>query len=389
MREIMDELFGGGAMRWLTGARADVSAGDFLFFRTILNYLDAEINNFGFDLMGRMMGWVGFIALTALTLWVTIQGYRIATGQSRDSLMVLVVNAARAALIVTVASSMALFGQGMHSFVTSDISNEITHVVTGNNKSAADQIDENLGYMQLALGMIDVLDVEDDEILNKKKDRAMLLVGLGTGGPAVTAGAMLLLYKVAIALFIGLGPFFILCLLFDQTKQFFSKWLFYGIGTMFSMAVLAAMTSIAMKMVAKVAVAFWANKLIGDLFSLGSFSEGMSSMAMQQGGMGLILTTLILTAPPMAAMFFQGTLGSFMAYSQIGGAAGATRPGPQGQPPGSYGSYQAQHIDTPNESSTTGRDNVHGTRSMRPGTGSEITRSSGSYGLANHRDGAI
>jgi len=25
---------------------------------------------------------------------------------------------------------------------------------------------------------------------------------------------------------------------------------------------------------------------------------------MQQGGMGLILTTLILTAPPMAAMFF-------------------------------------------------------------------------------------
>ena len=55
--------------------------------------------------------------------------------------------------------------------------------------------------------------------------------------------------------------------------------------------------------------------------------------AMQQGGMGLILTTLILTAPPMAAMFFQGTLGSFMAYSQIGGSAAA---GPQGQPPGSY-----------------------------------------------------
>lgn len=350
MQDILGDMTG-GAMRLLTIGRADVTAGDFLFFRTILNYLDAEINNFGFELMGRMMGWVGFIALTALTLWVTIQGYRIATGQSRDSLMVLVVNAARAALIVTVASSMALFGQGMHKFITNDISNEITQVVTGDNKSAADQIDENLGYMQLALGMIDVLDVEKDQILDKAKDRAMWMVGLGTGGPAVTAGAMLLLYKVAIALFIGLGPFFILCLLFDQTKQFFSKWLFYGIGTMFSMAVLAAMTSIAMKMVAKVAVAFWAQKLLTSAFNLGSFSEGMSSMAMQQGGMGLILTTLILTAPPMAAMFFQGTLGSFMAYAQIGGSAAAVQPGPQGQPPGPYGSHLSQSVNMGSDAS--------------------------------------
>ena len=43
-----------------------------------------------------------------------------------------------------------------------------------------------------------------------------------------------------------------------------------------------------------------------------------------------------LTAPPMAAMFFQGTLGSFMAYSQIGGSPVAQAPGPSGQPPGSY-----------------------------------------------------
>jgi len=57
--------------------------------------------------------------------------------------------------------------------------------------------------------------------------------------------------------------------------------------------------------------------------------------AMQQGGMGLILTTLILTAPPMAAFFFQGTLGSFIAYSQIGGSP-AAQPGPQGKPPGFY-----------------------------------------------------
>ncbi|MNN05069.1 TrbL/VirB6 plasmid conjugal transfer protein [compost metagenome] len=139
---------------------------------------------------------------------------------------------------------------------------------------------------------------------------------------------------------------FILCLLFDQTKQLFQKWLLYGIGTMFSMAVLAAMTGIAMKMVSKVALAFWGSTLTGTLMGE-NFSEGMSSMALQQGGMGLILTTLILTAPPMAAMFFQGTLGSFMAYSQIGGSAVPASPGPNGQPPGSTGGGQSYRPEAP------------------------------------------
>lgn len=40
-------------------------------------------------------------------------------------------------------------------------------------------------------------------------------------------------------------------------------------------------------------------------------------MAMQQGGLGLILTVLIVTAPPMAASFFSGVLGQFSAYNQF------------------------------------------------------------------------
>ena len=50
--------------------------------------------------------------------------------------------------------------------------------------------------------------------------------------------------------------------------------------------------------------------------------------------MGLLMTVLIVSVPPMAAMFFQGTLGNFMHYSAFAGPASA--PGPQGQPPGSY-----------------------------------------------------
>jgi type IV secretion system protein VirB6 len=66
-------------------------------------------------------------------------------------------------------------------------------------------------------------------------------------------------------------------------------------------------------------------------------AEGITSMALQQGGLGVILSVLIVTVPQMTAQFFMGALGSFMHYSNFGGTGGGnTQPGPQGQPIGSY-----------------------------------------------------
>jgi len=81
-----------------------------------------------------------------------------------------------------------------------------------------------------------------------------------------------------------------------------------------------------------VAEGLWAASTISGL--VGAQSEGITTQSMEQGGIGLLLTMLIISAPPMAAQFFNGTLGSFMAYSAFNGAG--ARPGPQGQPAGSY-----------------------------------------------------
>ncbi|WP_223497271.1 type IV secretion system protein [Stenotrophomonas indicatrix] len=342
------------------------SIGDFVFFRSILSYLRKRIDDFGIELLGNMMAWVGGIALTLMTLWVLIQGFRIVTGRSRDSMMVLVTNMARAALIVSVATSMAMFGGSLKNFLIKDVKNEITYVVTGKNDLPEDQIGRSLAWMQVGLSSINAIKVLDDGNLRDDKNRALWADGLGTGGPAVTAGSMLLLYEVALALFIGLGPLFILCLLFDQTKQLFQKWLLYGIGTMFSMVVLAAMISIALDMVIRVSAAFWTSALVDKYLLDPNGSVDMTSQALQQGGMGLILTTLILTAPPMAAMFFQGTLGGFVADSQIGGSPVAAAPSANGQPPGSYtpaapaaSGTQSTAVHDVTPKMTGGHDNSH------------------------------
>ncbi|MEA5251491.1 type IV secretion system protein, partial [Xanthomonas fragariae] len=81
--------------------------GNYKFFRLINDYLRDEIAIFQWELLQRTTAWVGVMALTLLTLWILIQGYRIVTGQSREAAMGLVVTALRAALIIGVATSMA------------------------------------------------------------------------------------------------------------------------------------------------------------------------------------------------------------------------------------------------------------------------------------------
>ncbi len=190
-----------------------------------------------------------------------------------------------------------MFVRDPHEFLTEDAKGLITHVVIGEDAKPEAQVGKSLAWMRVAPSRIDDIKILNDPELQANKTRAMWFIGLGTGGPAVTAGSMLLLYEVAMALFIGFGPLFILCLLFDQTKQLFQRWLFYGIGTMFSMAVLAAMVSIALDMVIRVSASFWVTALVNKFPLMGASSDGMSSQAMQQGRMGLILTPLILTAP--------------------------------------------------------------------------------------------
>ena len=146
----------------------------------------------------------------------------------------------------------------------------------------------------------------------------MMWMGLGVAGPSVIAGCLLFMYKMALALFVGLGPLFILSLLFEQTKQFFSKWLFYGIGTMFSLAVLAFMVAVVLKILTAAVAAIALQAVFSGLNGT-PLPGGMTSVAMQQGGLGLLMTVMLITVPPMAGSFFNGTLAAgFNSYTQFG-----------------------------------------------------------------------
>ncbi|MDG4491645.1 type IV secretion system protein [Xanthomonas vesicatoria] len=327
------------------------------------------------ELRERAVKWVSTIALTITTLWVLILGYRIATGQSRESAMATMIKAAKVAAIISVASAPGVNGAMLHQTMTQNLDKEIHHLFTGDDDSTSeDAIDENLAYTQLALAALDAVrvDASEPEML-EKKGRAMLMAGFGTASPPMAAGTMLLLFKFTMAFLIGIGPIFILALVFDQTKDLFKKWLFYVIGTLFSMSMLSVVTAMVLKFTAKVAAAYWAVKFI-PLVS----AEGLSSQALQQGGIGLIMTMLIITVPTIAAALWQGNMGTFLSYTAFNSAAS---PGPQGQPAGSYMPQRTapneDRLDA-NISNTTG---AAGSRSITRADSSEAM-APGARGLA-------
>jgi type IV secretion system protein VirB6 len=330
------------------------SIGDFVYFKLIYDYLNNEIETHGLELMQRMMTWASGMALVLVTLWILIQGFRMVTGQSREPIMQVVSNMAKIALIVAAATTMSIAGSNLHTFFTTDLSSSINTLFTGSDQTAAELIDQNLAYTQIAMSAIDAVQlVQGDEEGRDAKARALMFAGFGSASPPMAAGAMLLLYQFTIAIFIGLGPLFILCLIFDQTKELFKKWLMYGIGTLFSMAVLAMVTSICLTMMTKIGAAVWSAKFVNSMMKIDS--EGLSSQSMQQGGIGLLLTVLIVSVPPLAAMFFQGTMGNFLTYSAFG--AGGNRLGPQGQPPGSH--VPPAHTRTAENQASTGGFSTH------------------------------
>lgn len=291
------------------------------FFEILLNFINGRIDSFQAGLLTRTMGWVSGIALTLLTLWVLMQGFLIVTGRSRESLMGLVVGSLRAFLIVIAASSMSFAGVNLTNFLTRTLPNEIHQVVANDSGNVEDSIDDNLRTMGLIFAMVDALPVESSSSNADEQKMVTNLTGIGIAGPSVIGGAMLLLYKIALVLFVGFGPLFILCLLFDQTKELFKRWLLYGIGTMFSMAVLSFMVSVATALVARTAIAMVTAYLLSGTELLGGsigFGGGLKSAAVQQGGVGLLMSVLMVMAPPIAAMFFNGTLGQFVANSSFG-----------------------------------------------------------------------
>ena len=283
-------------------------------------------------------------SLILLTLWIKLYGYQMVMGNSQASAKDFVFKAVRAWIIIAFATGLAASMGFSIRAVTTDLTNLISESLTGDAAAGACtnsadndkyglmgcKIDKNLARTQAAMAFVSQLDAANDPVLEDKKARASLFAGAGIGGPAIVAGALMLTLKVSMALFICLGPIFIMCLLFKQTSQLFWKWLYYGLATMFATAMLAVVSDIAMDLVENISGALFVTNIFNSILGGTDATAGVMQASLQQFGLGLILSTLLITTPPMAGSFFSQMMGQFNQNSAFSQWGSSTTQVPQG-----------------------------------------------------------
>ena len=301
-------------------------------FEEIRSYIVDLIGQFGYAGLGRMMAFAGAVGTVWLTIWFMVQGYRIATGQSRESLHVFIVRAITVTAIVAVAQGLAIFGQDLASLVL-DLRNSIALAITGGEyedpSKMVGKVLTGMLTLQLAMDLAPVLGPSSGNNLNMANTLSFI-TGAGQALPALIAGGLMLLNEIAMHLCLVMAPLCLLAYVFEQTRFMFVTWAKFTVNTLFSMVVITVVTVIALKATIMLGTALLAMDGVSSGLAFLNIKTGslyLRDIATISGGLGMLLTTLILGTPPLMTNFFSGQVGAiFSGYNQVGSLAAGNKP---------------------------------------------------------------
>ena len=333
---------------------------DLLLYTGIRDYLYARIGYFTEVVLSKNLNLALTMVLALLTLWIMVQGYLIVTGRSQEGLKGFIFNLGKNYVVIAIALGVSLGSSFSVRVLTDNLANGISQVMHGNNDFGSEclteqtsyitgcKIDLNLKTTQLVLSSLSAIDTADDDHLEDKLSEAKWFAGVGTAGPAIVAGTMLIMYRIAISLFVGFAPIFILCLLFKRTAPLFQKWLYFGLATIFSSVLLGVMAEISMDLVGNLFGGAAAGKFVATIIGEGG-TTGIMETVTQQLGLGLMLSTLLITVPPMAGMWFNGIMASYSGYNAMQGWGN----GQPATPPGMNSQQQQMTYNSQNKTGDT------------------------------------
>lgn len=256
-------------------------------------------------------------ATVLMTIWFIFQGWQIATGQSRYSMRSFIIKSVQVVLVMAIAQGAAIFGHDLVSSIEG-IKNMVSLYVTGSQyKSPENMIDASLLAMAALQEQLALYTSQETTLNNGLGNGLNFITGMGQAVPSLVSGGLLLLNQIALSMCLVFAPLFIVCYLFEVTKPFFNTWVKFTVSTLFMLAVITVIVTIAMKAILVVS----ATLLTADLASGGRLV--LRDIATTQGGLGMLMTTLLLGGPPLVSNFFSGAVAAgFSSYNAVYGAAG-------------------------------------------------------------------
>jgi type IV secretion system protein VirB6 len=228
---------------------------DFHFYEDTFARLDAALTGYVGDVASNVIGAFTGVTYTLLMIYMMLWGWSTLRGMISEPVTDAMTRLIRLSVIVGIAMEIGRYNTFVSDFLWSTPDALAAIVADGYSDSTSNVqfLDElmsklyDLGdaYWQKANAMGDFF-----------PDFGLLATAvlIWIAGVAATAyGAFLLaLSKMALAILLGVGPLFVLCLIFEGTKRFFESWLGQALNYVF----LVVLTAGAIKLILTILEAY-------------------------------------------------------------------------------------------------------------------------------------
>ena len=197
-------------------------------FESAGSSIDGALDSFVSTTSSSMISGIGGLIIAGVTLYLTVYGYMVMFGQIQEPFFEFLKKAGKIILIVSLALGVGSYQsnivegfRGLESGLSSIVQN-------GSAKNIYQALDNTFRDGNLLAGQ--AFDNANKCDLIKAFGTAAgwflagVIIDLGTLLITVVAAGYIFLAKIALALLFGIGPIFIMCLLFRPVMRFFDAW---------------------------------------------------------------------------------------------------------------------------------------------------------------------
>ncbi|WP_375703224.1 type IV secretion system protein [Bartonella sp. AD13SXNS] len=223
----------------------------FKMFSQLFNEIDRVTDTYVMDISSKAIVAITPIASIGLTISFIIYGWLVIRGAIDMPLAGLVNRCFRISIITSIALTAGLYQYEIKDLIMNTPDDLVEALVDNpqNRSQLAQLIDKvaEKGFECASKAFEEAAFLEADGVLYGLFG---ILILLATSFLTAVGGALILLANIAITLLIGLGPFFIISLLWQPTYRFFEQWIAQILSYTIFLVFLATMSSLLMNIFA-------------------------------------------------------------------------------------------------------------------------------------------
>ena len=298
-----------------------VAVQEFDYYSQAFTKLSAALTTYVSDTSTAVIGAIGPVAIQLLILYFIIYGISMMRGLIEEPITDFAMRVVKVIVIWALAVKVGLYNGEIVNFLWNSPDKLASYVSGAAAKSSA-----NMSYLDSLMTQFYSLGEKfwaySSGMTSVDLGPKLIAVLVWLAGVVVTvyAAFLLILAKMALAVLLGIGPIFVLLLMFEGTKRFFESWFGQALNYVF----VVVLTSAAVKLILSLIVAYMpsANTVAGET---GSISAAIPPIAL--AGIGaLVMMQLSSVASALAGGVAISTLGAGNAiWNKAKDAAGGAK----------------------------------------------------------------